>query len=434
MVMTSHRTMVMVVVVVVMTWCSSLVAATTSTNSTQRSIDDERGGREGDTGGGGGGGGGDDMGEEEEIITDENSTCMEGEIGCVCYYEEYYEDEEEETDEEGRRRTEEEEPNRYTLRNSLNELETAEKTEKERGKDGLQWTLERGVQGNSNKEWQENREPGDGRGKRIGRKGVEEQEEEARGLPTQEDKQEDAKSRQKRFLFLTPDRGLALPPGSSLIITPTFSLPLRRYPPDVFSSAFRNATSASMTVSIPFTIGFDDLGLTSDLNRFGILSLFKKRRRKRRKRRAARRGGLRYDDEEEEEEGNAITPGGDRPAMYGAVEGILGRVGVPGKPCLLRAVCEMFQAPLLNHGLLGEFLDLFLSPSRSPPHEKSRLETYLEAERAGRTTGDCTAYHAACPKPLFTDPGPILEGEFEEDEEDAAQRQDTCELPGTRYK
>lgn len=54
-----------------------------------------------------------------------------------------------------------------------------------------------------------------------------------------------AHSRQKRLLWITSDGRLALPPGTTLVITPSLSLPFVRYPPDGFFS--------NMTISLPFT-------------------------------------------------------------------------------------------------------------------------------------------------------------------------------------
>lgn len=45
--------------------------------------------------------------------------------------------------------------------------------------------------------------------------------------------------------------------------------------------------------------------------------------------------------------------------MYKVVEESLQSVGLDGKACLLRAICEMFEIPLPNHGFIGELLDLF---------------------------------------------------------------------------
>lgn len=52
-------------------------------------------------------------------------------------------------------------------------------------------------------------------------------------------------SRQKRILWVTSDGRLALPPGTTLVITPSLSMPFVRYPPEGFFS--------NITVSLPFT-------------------------------------------------------------------------------------------------------------------------------------------------------------------------------------
>lgn len=52
-------------------------------------------------------------------------------------------------------------------------------------------------------------------------------------------------SRQKRILWITNDGRLALPPGTTMTITPSLSMPFVRHPPKGFLS--------NMTVSFPFT-------------------------------------------------------------------------------------------------------------------------------------------------------------------------------------
>lgn len=52
-------------------------------------------------------------------------------------------------------------------------------------------------------------------------------------------------SRQKRLIWITDDGRLALPPGTSLTITPSLALPFVRYPPDGFFS--------NISVSLPVT-------------------------------------------------------------------------------------------------------------------------------------------------------------------------------------
>ena len=43
------------------------------------------------------------------------------------------------------------------------------------------------------------------------------------------------------------------------------------------------------------------------------------------------------------------------------VENYLFTFGMDGKGCLLRAICETHETPLLGYGLIGEFLEVFLS-------------------------------------------------------------------------
>ena len=56
---------------------------------------------------------------------------------------------------------------------------------------------------------------------------------------------EDDKSRQKRFLWMTQEKRLVLPPGTQLVLTPTLAMPLLRYPP--------SGLDANLTISTPFT-------------------------------------------------------------------------------------------------------------------------------------------------------------------------------------
>ena len=43
------------------------------------------------------------------------------------------------------------------------------------------------------------------------------------------------------------------------------------------------------------------------------------------------------------------------------VEDYLFKAGLEGKACLLRAICETHQSPLLGYGLVGELLEMFLT-------------------------------------------------------------------------
>ncbi|KAF4519987.1 hypothetical protein B566_EDAN005487 [Ephemera danica] len=210
-------------------------------------------------------------------------------------------------------------------------------------------------------------------------------------------------SRQKRLLWLTPDGRLALPPGTSLVITPSLSLPFVRYPPDGFFS--------NMTISLPFTIDFDTLGLTDNANPYGVLPPILARSMGRMAGSAvsayvsslldARRRNTRgvHVQSTPPPEARAVLHGGERALLYQVVEDFLGTLGMDGKACVLRAICEVHGHPLHHFGLIGEFLRLFFTASKSPV--ANLLNEYVEAEQAGQGDGECWRYHRDCPKSLF---------------------------------
>jgi len=50
----------------------------------------------------------------------------------------------------------------------------------------------------------------------------------------------------------------------------------------------------------------------------------------------------------------------DRWTLYSSLEGVLDRIGLRGRPCLLRAACEAASNTLHHDGLLGAALHLIL--------------------------------------------------------------------------
>ncbi|XP_060529356.1 uncharacterized protein LOC132703850 isoform X2 [Cylas formicarius] len=210
------------------------------------------------------------------------------------------------------------------------------------------------------------------------------------------------KSRQKRILWVTEDGRLALPPGTTMVITPSLSMPFARYPPEGFFS--------NLTLSLPFTIDFNKLGLTDNENPYGILppllarsmgraaggmlanyiaNIFERRRGKR----------SNYDSPPQVGQFH----GGERAILYVAVEEFLENFGLDGKACLLRAICEVQAHPMTGFGMIGEILKLFLSASKSP--FSYMMKEYVDAEKAGKgETGgpaECWPYMKDCPKSLF---------------------------------
>ncbi|XP_032667897.1 uncharacterized protein LOC116842590 isoform X2 [Odontomachus brunneus] len=202
--------------------------------------------------------------------------------------------------------------------------------------------------------------------------------------------------RQKRVFWFTNDGRIALPPGTVMTITPTLALPFVRHPPYGFLS--------NMTISLPFTIDFDKLGLTDNENPYGALPPAFDRNLK------SRQAGMMMADFiaafiKRRLHKREITPpknafhGGERALLYGTAEDMLSTLGMNGKACLLRAICEIQGHPLSNFGLIGEMLKLFFTASRSP--FANLLKEYVEAENRGKFHGECWPYFKDCPKSLF---------------------------------
>ena len=51
----------------------------------------------------------------------------------------------------------------------------------------------------------------------------------------------------------------------------------------------------------------------------------------------------------------------DKLFVFQYAENFLFNFGLDGKGCLLRAICETHETPLLGHGMIGEILELFLT-------------------------------------------------------------------------
>ncbi|VVC97993.1 unnamed protein product [Leptidea sinapis] len=166
-------------------------------------------------------------------------------------------------------------------------------------------------------------------------------------------------SRQKRILWITNDGRLALPPGTTMAITPSISMPFVRHPPKGFLS--------NMTVSFPFTIDFDKLGLTDNENPYGDLPpIFARSMGSTAASVLAdyvgqyldHRRGKRSTEQQINPEAEKVIldkfHGGERALMYGIVEDLMANFGMDGKECLLRAICEVHAHPLQNFGFIGE--------------------------------------------------------------------------------
>ena len=107
------------------------------------------------------------------------------------------------------------------------------------------------------------------------------------------------------------------------------------------------------------------MGLTDNENPLGLMPFLMPgipgfgRRRRRRRRSSSRRSRRRHLPEPDLDP--ASIHGGERVVLYQAAEDVLFRLGMDGKACLLRAICEMHEGPLTGYGLFGEVLHIFLT-------------------------------------------------------------------------
>ncbi|XP_018576840.1 uncharacterized protein LOC108915326 [Anoplophora glabripennis] len=84
----------------------------------------------------------------------------------------------------------------------------------------------------------------------------------------------------------------------------------------------------------------------------------------------------------------------DRQMVYKAFEKRIESNGYPGKPCLLRAICEMSLYSIKDiNGVLGEIIHIIFTPSASKNFGLS--SEYSTAERRGRNH-DCSSYEKKC--------------------------------------
>ncbi|CAH0588175.1 unnamed protein product [Chrysodeixis includens] len=92
-----------------------------------------------------------------------------------------------------------------------------------------------------------------------------------------------------------------------------------------------------------------------------------------------------------------------RRSIYNLIESILKKHGYPGRPCLLRLICENAHAHFLHNGVMGDLIYLILTPSASQAEDDIE-DRYYEAEYYGLKE-QCECYTKKCPSnpldPIF---------------------------------
>ncbi|KAJ3640055.1 hypothetical protein Zmor_003375 [Zophobas morio] len=85
----------------------------------------------------------------------------------------------------------------------------------------------------------------------------------------------------------------------------------------------------------------------------------------------------------------------DRKLVYTALETKMESNGYPGRPCLLRTICEAARhTTQYANGVLGDLIHILFTPSSS--NNTDLPSDYEEAEKHGSKKSDCSRYNKNC--------------------------------------
>jgi len=89
-------------------------------------------------------------------------------------------------------------------------------------------------------------------------------------------------------------------------------------------------------------------------------------------------------------------------SIINVIEQTLGKMGLDGKSCVLRAVCEINETPIGQFSFMGEIITLLLT-LRKEHKERTFLKEYIEAETLGAKGKDlCWKKYSTCPISILT--------------------------------
>lgn len=76
--------------------------------------------------------------------------------------------------------------------------------------------------------------------------------------------------------------------------------------------------------------------------------------------------------------------------------------GSKSHECILRAICEVARTPLNDDGLLGDFINILLTPLQDElvTTFNTTLD-YIQAQHRGKTSRNCQNYHNYCDFSFF---------------------------------
>ncbi|PNF33877.1 hypothetical protein B7P43_G06736 [Cryptotermes secundus] len=84
--------------------------------------------------------------------------------------------------------------------------------------------------------------------------------------------------------------------------------------------------------------------------------------------------------------------------IYSMLEAACSRLGLDGRACVLRAICEAADTTLQHNGLAGEVLHVLLTPSTTTEARRTYMDSeYYAAERLGtEISGNCHLLYSEC--------------------------------------
>ncbi|XP_058449219.1 uncharacterized protein LOC131429187 [Malaya genurostris] len=82
-----------------------------------------------------------------------------------------------------------------------------------------------------------------------------------------------------------------------------------------------------------------------------------------------------------------------REQLYRLLEKTIDYLGSNGRECLLRAICEVSEAPLGHNGMIGEIIDVIFTPYDSEQID----QVYRQAKLSGLKGDNCEQLYKDCP-------------------------------------
>jgi len=95
---------------------------------------------------------------------------------------------------------------------------------------------------------------------------------------------------------------------------------------------------------------------------------------------------------------NARSLGEDQLNIFHSIEGSLSGMGVDGRSCLLRLICELQANSVGRFTVIGEILAVLFTPKRGM---NDFLHEYIEAEVTGTEGKNCQEAYSTCPFSLI---------------------------------